>query len=155
MRVISLAAGLALFAAACGGDKKANDQQAAAATPAPQAAAPAASAGATHDVDMHFDGKKGWFDPATLTIKSNDVVRFHNKSGGPHNVSFWPDSIPAGAAAALDAGIKEKMGPLQSAMVVDPNGVIEIGFPNAPAGVYKFYCLPHLTYGMKGAITVQ
>ena len=66
-----------------------------------RAAAPAWT-GATHYVSMNSDGKKGWFDPATLTIKANDVVRFHNKTGGPHNVSFWPDSIPSGAATALD-----------------------------------------------------
>ena len=138
MRVISMAAGLVLLAAACGGEKKADDQAAAAPASAPAqteapAAAPAAT-GATHDVSMNFDGKKGWFDPATLTIKANDVVRFHNKTGGPHNVSFWPDSIPSGAATALDAGLKDKMGPLHAAMVVDPDGVIEVGFASAPAG---------------------
>ena len=26
---------------------------------------------------------------------------------------------------------------------------------NAPAGEYKYYCLPHLALGMKGKLTVQ
>ena len=44
---------------------------------------------------MVLEGSTYKFDPAELTIKAGDVVNFHNKSGGPHNVSFWADSIPA------------------------------------------------------------
>ena len=47
-----------------------------------------------------------------LTIKTGDVVNFHNVSGGPHNVSFWADSIPTGAAAVLGADMPDQMQPL-------------------------------------------
>jgi plastocyanin len=104
---------------------------------------------------MTFDGKVGAFTPSELTIKAGDVIRFHNKNGGPHNVQFWPDSIPAGAAAALDAGMPDRMGPLAGPMLVEPNAVYTVTFANAPAGLYKFYCLPHLAFGMHGKITVQ
>lgn len=152
MRRMSLVAGLAMLAAACGGEKKAEDQQAA---PAAVPEAPPAATGATHDVDMEFDGKEGKFVPAELTIKSGDVVRFHNKSGGPHNVSFWPDSIPAGAGVALDAGMADRSGPLMGPMLVELAAVYQASFAGAPAGVYKFYCLPHLAFKMYGKITVQ
>ena len=101
MRATPMLAGLALIVAACGGEKKADEQNTA--TPeqqAPAAAAPAAT-GATHDVDMIMEGTTYKYVPAQLTIKVGDAVRFHNKSGGPHNVSFWPDSIPSGAADPL------------------------------------------------------
>jgi len=151
-RIMACASAMALLVAACGGGEKKAEQQAA--PEAAPAAAPAAT-GATHDVDMDFDGKVGAFVPAELTIKSGDVVRFHNKTGGPHNVDFWADSIPAGAQAALDAGMPDRIGPLSGPMLVEPNAVYTISFANVPPGVYKLYCLPHLAFKMHGKITVQ
>ena len=154
MRVTSLVAGLALVLAACGGEKAANNQAAAtdtAATAAP-AATPAAT-GATHDVDMVMDGTQPKFVPADLTVKSGDVIRFHNKSGGPHSVNFWADSIPANAASAIT--ITPATDALNSELDNEPDGIITVTFKNAPAGAYKIYCMPHLALGMKGTITVQ
>ena len=150
MRVTSMVAGLAIVLAACGGEKKADDQSTTAAPEQP-AAAPAA-AGATHDVNMVLEGSSYKFDPADLTIKSGDVVNFHNKSGGPHNVSFWADSIPAGAAEPLKAGMPDQMAPLEGPLLTEPDAVYKVSFAGAPAGDYKFYCLPHLALGMKGKL---
>jgi plastocyanin len=152
MRKLYLVAGL-MALAACGGEKKADEQQAAPA-PAAQQAAPATT-GATYDVDMNFDGKVGTFTPATLTIKSGDVVRFHNKSGMPHNVVFAADSIPAGAAAVLDAAMADKVASLTGPMMIDQDAVYTISFAGAPAGVYNYHCLPHVAFKMHGTITVQ
>ncbi len=107
MRMTSMVAGLAIVLAACGGENKsasdqpatadqpAADQQAAPSQPGAAGNAPAA-AGATHDVNMVLEGSSYKYVPDQLTIKPNDVVRYHNKSGGPHNVAFWADSIPVG-----------------------------------------------------------
>jgi plastocyanin len=76
-------------------------------------------------------------------------------SGGPHNVSFWADSIPSGAADALKAGMPDQMAPLEGSLITEPNGIYTVNFGKAPAGEYKFYCLPHLALGMKGKLTVQ
>jgi plastocyanin len=160
MRATSLVAGLAIVVAACGGEKKAPDQAATTTSdtsgqqPAP-AAAPAAATGATHDVSMELQGSSYKFEPAELTIKSGDVVQFHNKSGGPHNVSFWTDSIPAGAAEKLTAGMPDQMAPLQGPLLAEQDAVYKVSFAGAPAGDYKFYCLPHLALGMHGKIKVQ
>ncbi len=154
MRVTSMVAGLALVLAACGGEKKADDQSTTTATPDQPAAAPAAG-GAAHDVNMTLQGTTYKFDPAELTIKAGDVVNFHNKSGGPHNVSFWADSIPSGAADALKAGMADQMAPLEGPLLTEPEGVYKVSFAGAPTGTYKFYCLPHLALGMHGKITVQ
>jgi plastocyanin len=151
-------AGLAVAVAACGGGEKKADEQTTTTTPE-QSAAPAAHApagpGATHDVDMIQDGTTYKFVPATLTIKAGDVVNFHSKSGVSHNVSFWADSIPSGAADVLKANMPDQMGPLLGPLVPEPNGVYTISFAGAPTGEYKFYCLPHLPMGMTGKITVQ
>jgi plastocyanin len=157
MRVIPLMAALATVLAACGGEKKTSEQTTTT-TPEQQAPAPAAApaaTGATHDVNMVLEGGQYKYVPDNLTIKSGDVVQFHNKSGGPHNVSFWPDSIPSGAADALKAGMPDQMSPLQSNLLTEQDAVYKLSFGNAPKGDYKFYCLPHLALKMHGKITVQ
>jgi plastocyanin len=159
MRVTSMLAGLAFVLVACGGgEQKAGEQQTTTtpdqAAPAGETAAPAAG-GATHDVNMVLEGSSYKYVPDQLTIKSGDVVRFHNVSGGPHNVSFWADSIPSGAADALKAGMPDQMAPLEGSLLTEPNGIYTVNFAKAPAGEYKFYCLPHLALGMKGKLTVQ
>ena len=102
-----------------------------------------------------LEGTSYKFVPSELTVKAGDVVRFHNVSGGPHNVAFWADSIPAGAAAVLNAGMKDRMGDLSGPMLVEANAVYEVPTAGAPVGEYKFYCLPHLAMAMHGKITVQ
>jgi plastocyanin len=154
MRVTSMLAGLAIVLAACGGEKKAEDQSTTA-TPEQQPAAAPAGGGATHDVSMVLEGSKYKFDPAELTIKAGDVVNFHNKSGGPHNVSFWADSIPGGAADVLKGSMPDQMAPLEGPLLTEPDAVYKVSFAGAPTGDYKFYCLPHLALGMHGKISVQ
>lgn len=151
MKVTKLAAVLALGALACGGGEK---QQAQPETPAAdQAAAPT---GPVVEVKMTGTGSTAAFEPATLTIAPGTTVRFINVSGGPHNVSFWGDSIPAGAGAVLNAAMTGRtMGDLAGMMVTQPNETFDVSFAGAPTGLYKGYCLPHLALGMKFDITVQ
>lgn len=162
MRVTSLVAALALVLAGCGGDKKADGpstnppaQQPGPTTPPGGGAGGGASGGATHDVKMVMEGSTYKFDPATLTVKAGDVVRFHNVNGGPHNVQFYPDSIPSGAASVLDANMPDRIGPLAGPLLAEPNATYQVSFAGAPAGQYKFFCLPHQALGMHGQVTVQ
>jgi plastocyanin len=153
MQKMTLVAGLAFLAVACGGEKKA-PEQAPATTPAAAPAAAPATTGTTYDVKMEFDGKLYQFIPNELTIKAGDVVNFHNVSGGPHNVSFWADSIPAAAVPVLTAAMPNQMQPLVGSMLVEQDAVYTISFAGAPVGEYKFYCLPHLAMGMRGELKV-
>jgi len=160
----SMVAGLTFVLAACGGEQKSGggeqqstaspEQQPAASADAPAANAPAGT-GKTHDVKMVLEGSKYKFDPENLTIQSGDVVRYHNTSGGPHNVSFWADSIPSGAADALKKNMPNQMAPLEGPLLTEPNAVYEVSFAGTPKGEYKYYCLPHLALGMKAKLTVQ
>lgn len=150
MRMTAAVAGLVMMVAACGGGEQPAAEPEAAA-PAP---APAAATGATHDVNMQLDGSVYHFVPNQLTIKSGDVVVFHNVSGGPHNVSFWTDSIPAGTQATINASMPDRMGDLTGPLLVAPNETYTITFAGAPAGEYGFYCLPHLAMGQVGKLTI-
>ena len=159
MRVTSMVAGLALALAACAGGEKADDQAAgdqAAGTETPAAGTSEAPAGtgATHDVDMTLVDGQYRFVPEQLTIKSGDVVRYHNRQGGPHNVMFFADSIPAGEAAVIDAGMDESA-PLTSQMAVTQDEIITVAFNGAPAGRYHYTCVPHQAMGMNGNIIVE
>ncbi len=148
MRKLSAVAGLALVLAACGGA-----EQPAAEPAAAPPAAPAAT-GATHNVNMVLEGAAYLYVPAQLTIRTGDVVVFHNVSGGPHNVQFYPDSIPAGALPVLNAAMADRMGDVAGPLLVEPNATYTISFAGAPAGDYSFMCLPHLAMNMVGKITV-
>jgi plastocyanin len=154
---------VAFVAMACaGGEKAANTASEASAvqTPAPQpaAAAPATQAGETgtvHQVKMELtaDGKYV-YEPAELTIKQGDKVQWINISGGPHNVAFYPDKIPAGAKQVLDAAMKDRISDLSGKLLVQPNETYEISFAGAPVGEYYYFCVPHEMLGMKAELTV-
>lgn len=95
------------------------------------------------------------FMPAHLVIASGDVVEFRNGSGGPHNVAFWADSIPAESAERLRAAMPDTIGPLIGPLVFGGNERYVISFTGAPAGEYRYYCLPHVSGGMVGVIEVS
>jgi plastocyanin len=161
MRLILLTTIVACGVAACGGDSKPAASQAQAATPAPGAAAPAPAAPAAEpaavvEVKMTGNGTtKATFEPATLTIKPGATVRFINVSGGPHDIAFYADSIPKGAADVLKKGMPNTMMDLTSNFLQKPNETYDVSFAGAPAGTYKGYCLPHVALGMKITITVK
>lgn len=164
----------ALMLAACGGGDKAADTTAAAATPAADttAAAPAAAGststataagavapapitGTIHDVKMIGDASGYHFDPATITIKEGDGIRYTNISGGPHDVAFDPALIPAAVKPQLSANMPNQMSDLAGPLLIQPNATYTISFAKIPPGTYQAHCTPHLAMNMKQAITVQ
>lgn len=158
---------LSLTMMACGGGEKtpAAESTAAAAPAAAPAATdttkPAAGAasymaptGKTWEVKMLGDAQGYRFEPKTLTIKQGDAVKFIMVSGGPHDVTFWADSIPSGAEAQLDANMQNHTAPLTAPMSINPNDAYTVSFAGVPDGLYKYYCTPHLAMGMVAQITV-
>jgi plastocyanin len=169
---LTLVLSAAVLGACAGGDQSntdtvavATDTAAVATTaPAAPAATPAATGtmaavtGTTHEVKMVGDAKGYRFEPANITVKSGDGIKFTVVSGGPHNVAFDPATVPADVKPQLDANMgmgTDKMGELSSAMKMNPGESISVSFANIKAGTYPFHCTPHLAMGMKGVITVQ
>jgi plastocyanin len=167
MRYFALAFVASALVACGGGDNKAADSAAATPTDSAATAAPTAQAtpagtataapatGTIHEVKMIGDDKGYRFEPANVTVKQGDGIKFIMVSGGPHNVAFEESGIPAAASAQLSANIENAAAPLTSQMTVNPNEVVNISFANVPAGTYNYHCTPHLAMGMKGVITVQ
>ena len=176
MTVLGLVYGLAITS--CGGTERGSADTAAApgsatppamttdtstsgVSPAPGgAAAPAsgtaqAATGKTWDVKMLGDAQGYRFEPATLTIKRGDAVRWTVVSGPPHNVTFWSDSIPSGASTQLQANMPQTIAPLSSPLESNIGATYTVSFAGVPAGAYRYYCTPHLAMGMKAQLTVQ
>ena len=109
----------------------------------------------TVEVQMIGDATGYKFSPAKVTIARGDKVKFTLVSGPPHNVVFWDDSIPKGAAAKLGKAMTNTVGPLTGPFLLNAKDTYEISFAGLPAGTYKYYCAPHLALGMKAVIEVK
>jgi plastocyanin len=163
---LALLASVAVIAAACGGGEKAPaaDTTKAAPPAAAPGAAPAAPAGAlapipatgdTVTVKMIGDDKGYRYEPAAITIKSGQPVKFVMVNGGPHNVTFDPATIPADSKDQLNANMVGQMSELTGPLLMNPNEAYVVSFGGVKPGTYPFHCTPHLAMNMKGTVTVQ
>ncbi len=105
----------------------------------------------THTVTM----RNNRFVPERLTVSPGDTVTFVMTSGGPHNVAFWPDSLPPGAAPILGTGLPEPIDTLMGPLLVSEGAPYTVVFGAVPAGRYPDDCLPHLGSGMRAEIVVD
>lgn len=165
-KVLVVATSAFALAACGGGEKKAADTAAApaAAAPAmeaPAAAAPAAGAvaaapitGTTHEVKMIGDEKGYRFEPAAITIKAGDGIKFVDVKGGPHNVAIDPASAGA-SAAQLTANMPESTGELTGKMLVTDGDAWTMSWGKIAAGTYTVICTPHQAMNMIMKVTVQ
>ncbi len=109
----------------------------------------------THEVRMVQAGDSYRFEPANLTIKKGDRVRFVTVSGEPHNVAFDPEAIPTEVASQLAANMSNRIGPLAGPLLTKPGESYTISFAGVKAGTYPYFCMPHVAMGMKGTIKVE
>jgi plastocyanin len=109
----------------------------------------------TVEVQMIGDASGYKFSPAKIAIQKGDKVKFTLVSGPPHNVVFWEDSIPKGAAAKLGKAMTKTVGPLTGPFLLNTGDTYEISFTGLPAGTYHYYCAPHLALGMRATIEVK
>ena len=110
---------------------------------------------AAHEVKMIQDGESYKFEPADITVKQGDEVKFVMISGGPHNVAFDSASIPGGVKEQLSAKMPNQMQPLASPLLTKPNESYTISFAGIKPGKYPYFCMPHMAMNMKGTITVR
>ena len=161
MRVLGVAllSGVVLLGA-CGGGESQNAATDSTATAAPVTPAPTGGVaavvptGTIHEVRMVGDATGYRFEPANITVKAGDGIKFINVSGGPHNVAFDAATIPADVKDQLWANMPNGMDG-SSPMFVTPNEEWTLSLGNIKAGKYPFHCTPHLAMNMKGEITVQ
>jgi plastocyanin len=159
---LALLSSAVIFIACGGGDNRAADtavatDSAATATPpaAPGGGAVVAApiTGTTHEVKMVGDAQGFRYEPANITVKAGDGIRFVVISGQPHNVAFDPATIPADVKDQLFANMPNSADG-SSQMLLNPNEAWTLSLGNIKPGTYPFHCTPHLAMQMKGQITV-
>ena len=152
----------AIVLGACGGGEKAPATDSAAAPAAAAAAAPAVTGaaapitGTMHEVKMVGDAAGYRYEPANITVKAGDGIKFVFVSMGPHNVAFDPAVIPADVKGQLDANLgTEKIAELSGKLMMVAGESFTLSLGNIKPGAYPYFCTPHLAMNMKGVITVQ
>ena len=159
---IALATSAFILTACGGGDSQPAADSAAAPAVAPTTEAPAATAGTpapitgtTHEINMVGDEKGYRFEPANITVKAGDGIKFNMVSGGPHNVAF-ENVTDATAKAQLDANIpaSEKMSELQTRYYQNAGEEVTISMAGVPAGTYTVLCVPHAAMNMRMTINL-
>jgi len=140
--------GMLALAACGGGADQGGDTADKTAGAGNEAAAPppaAAGQGQVHEVRMVTtqNGASGEFEPANLTVKKGDTIRFVTDGVAAHNANFAPAenagaaNLPPASPYLTTAGQTYEM-----AITMDP-------------GTYTYQCDPHALTGMKGTVTVQ
>ena len=152
MRVTVIGVMLAFGVLACG---KKSEQAAGqpGGQPAAQPEAAAQPSGPVVEIKMTGAGNVFQYEPSVIDAPVGATLRFINVSGGPHNVSFYSDSVPAGAVDLLNAAMANRMDNLVGPFLIDDH--YDISLAGLPKGTYKGYCTPHQALGMKFTLNVQ
>jgi plastocyanin len=154
--------GAAMLLGACGGGDKAAEttpEAPAMEAPAAEPAAPAAGAaqaitGTIHEVKMVGDASGYRYEPADISVKAGDGIKFVFVSGGPHNVAFDGTLLPADVKTQLVANMPNQASELMGPMMLAENEEYTLSLAGVAPGTYEYFCTPHLAMGMKGKITV-
>ncbi|MBD1944579.1 plastocyanin [Coleofasciculus sp. FACHB-712] len=109
--------------------------------------------GAYYTIKMGTDSGMLRFEPAELTIKPGDTVKFvHNGPQDvvpPYNAVFDPTGVPNG-----DKALARELSHYK--MLFDVGESYETTFPlDAPPGTYPYYSQPQQKGGMVGKIIVE
>ncbi len=118
-------------------------------------AAPRATAQQVHEIQMATDDEGGFgFIPSAVSAKRGDVLLFKAASGSPHSVVFEGKNLPPAAHQALNGAMPRRAGDLSSPLLKE-GSEYRVVVPALAAGNYKFFCLPHRAYDMRGVLRVE
>ncbi len=125
----------------------------AAATPIPAASA-APITGTIIEVKLIGDAKGYRFEPQHLVAKVGDGVKFVVMSGGPHEIAFDLDQVPAETKLQLLANMPNGSNG-RSPLLSVPQETWTLSLGALKPGKYPFVSTPRLPQGMKGELEVQ
>jgi plastocyanin len=87
------------------------------------------------------------FEPATVTIKAGQAVRWHNGATFTHTATADPAVAQNAADVQLPAGAQ----PFNSGAL---SGGAEFTHVFTTPGTYKYFCIPHESLGMVATVIV-
>jgi len=112
--------------------------------------APAPGRGAVHIVRLVARGDQYAFEPAELTVRQGEVVRFVQTGHQPETVAFDGTAAPEGGTEFLHSHDL-----LYGPLLTEPGVFFDVAFSDAPPGDYLFFSVPHREQGMQGRVTVE
>jgi len=118
------------------------------------AGAPAA-AQEVHEIRMVSSAKGEFrFEPASVQVRRGDVLLFRAVRGAPHSIVFDGRDVSAADRGRLNEAMPRRAGDLSSPLLTE-GAEYRVVVPALTAGSYRFFCLPHKAYDMKGEVTVR
>lgn len=95
------------------------------------------------------------FDPETKTIELGRTVTWRNTSDVGHTVTAYGETISDGASYFASGGFESERTARTNvtAGLIPPGGEFEHTFDEP--GTYEYYCVPHESSGMVGAVRVE
>jgi len=115
-----------------------------------------AAAQEVHEIQMVAGGKGEFrFVPGSVSARRGDVLLFKAVSGAPHSVVFEGKELTAEAREKLNTALPRRAGDLSSPLLTESSEYRIVVPQGLPAGTYKFFCLPHKAYDMRGEVTVR
>ncbi|HEX4936427.1 MAG TPA: plastocyanin/azurin family copper-binding protein [Gemmatimonadaceae bacterium] len=181
MRLPLLAVPVLALLTACGGGEPSPDDSLAAApaggpaaasasassTPADSGAIPASTpqlpppdgkpapvVGAIIEVKMIGDAAGYRFEPAHVTAKPGDGIKFVVVSGGPHEVAFELEKIPQATKTQFLMNMPNGANG-RSPLLAAPRETWTLSLTGLQPGLYPFYSTPRLPQGMKGELEIK
>jgi plastocyanin len=114
------------------------------------------AAQSVHEVRLEVDAEKEVyrFDPARVTARAGDILKFRTVSGAPHSIVFEGRGLTEQAHEALNGAMGRRVGDLSSPLLTQNGSEYRVVVPNVQPGSYEFYCLPHRAYDMRGTLVV-
>jgi plastocyanin len=106
-----------------------------------------------HEIRMEAKGEREFqFSPGSIEARRGDVLLFRAESGAPHSVVFERRGLSEDAREKLNAAMPRRAGDLSSPLLTDGTEY-RVVVPAVPSGTYRFFCLPHRAYDMRGELT--
>ena len=118
--------------------------------------ATASAAQAVHEVSLEVNVEKEIyeFNPARVSVRPGDIVKFRTVSGAPHSIVFEGSGLTEQAHEALNGAMGRRPSDLSSPLLTQNGVEYRVVVPALPPGSYEFYCLPHRAYDMRGTLVV-
>ena len=114
-----------------------------------------AAAQEVHEIRMVEAGRGEYrFEPSSVSAAPGDILLFKAISGAPHSVVFEGRGLSADARQKLNAALPRRTGDLSSPLLTK-DAEYRVVVPALAAGTYRFFCLPHRAYDMRGELQVK
>ena len=113
-----------------------------------------AAAQEVHEIRMVAVKGEFRFEPASVKARRGDVLLFRAVGGGPHSVVFQGKDVSPADRERLNEAMPRRAGDLSSPLLTD-GSEYRVVIPALTAGTYRFFCLPHKAYDMRGEVVVH